>query len=40
MKKEKVIVVIEPKEGEEKDIKEILTEIIDRNIGIGLSKNR
>lgn len=39
MKKEKVIVIIEPKEEEAKDIKEILTEIIDRNLGIVLSKN-
>ena len=39
MKKKKVIVIIEPKEEETKDIKEILTEIIDRNIGMGLSKN-
>ena len=39
MEKKKVIVIIEPQKEEAKDIKEILTEIIDRNIGMGLSKN-
>ena len=39
MKKEKVIVIIESKEKDVKDIKEILTEIIDQNIGRELSKN-
>ena len=39
MEKKKVIVIIEPKKEEAKDIKEILIEIIDRNIGMGLSKN-
>lgn len=38
MKKGKVIVIIEPKE-EAKDIKEILTQIIERNIEIGGEKN-
>lgn len=39
MEKENIIVIIEPKEEEAKDIRDILVEIIDRNIGIGLSKN-
>ena len=39
MGKQKVIIIIEPQKEEAKDIKEILAEIIERNIRMGLSKN-